>query len=95
MTELACIYRAVRPASLSVLHLQCMSLKCFVPQVLFLLLIVCPYKIYEGKHVCIIYKINRLKTGTVMCGVKDGYHTFCVSIVTVLIVKIMLTSIDL
>jgi hypothetical protein len=95
MTELTCVYRAVRPESLSILHIQCTSLKCFVPPLLFLLLIVCPYEIYEGKQICIKYKINRLKIGTVTCEVKDGYHTFCVSVVTVLIVKMMLTSIDL
>jgi hypothetical protein len=81
MTKLACVYRAVRTEPLNVLHLQCLSLKYFVPPLPFRPLIGCPYEIYAGEQICIIYKLNGLKMGTVTCGVEDGYHIFYVSVV--------------
>ena len=52
MTELTCVYSAVRPESLNVLHSQYSSLKCFVP-LLFRHVTLCPYQIYAGEQICI------------------------------------------
>jgi hypothetical protein len=95
MTELTCVYSAVQPEFLNELHFQYLFLKCVVPLLLFLLVTAFPYKICAGQQNCIIYKIHALKMGTITYRIEDGYHTLCVFVVTVFIVKMMVNSIIL
>jgi hypothetical protein len=91
MTQLTCVYSAVE--FLDELHSQYLSLKRFVPPLLFLLITAFPYQIHAGEQNCIIYKIHAIKMRTITYRIEDGYHTLCVLVVTVLVIKMMITSI--